>query len=80
MSHGSVWPISEACSPSEPQTTGPMPAVSLGPMTAAPAPSAKMNAVDRSCLSVMSDSRSTPMISTYFDAPLRMNESAIAVA
>ncbi len=31
-------------------------------------------------LSVMSLSRSTPMISTYFDAPLRMNESAIAVA
>ena len=57
-----------------------MPGVSLGPITAAPAPSANRNAVDRSGLSVMSVSRSTPMISTYLDAPLRMNESAIAVA
>ena len=39
-----------------------------------------MNAVERSALLVMSDSRSTPMINTYFEAPLRMNESAIAVA
>ena len=41
-----------------------MPAVSLGPITAAPAPSAKMNAVPRSVGSVMSDSRSTPITST----------------
>ena len=40
--------IRSNCSPSEPQTTGPMPGVSLGPTTAAPAPSAKMNAVPRS--------------------------------
>ena len=80
MSHAWVWPISGACSPSEPQTTGPMPATSLGPTTAAPAPSAKRNALDRSCLSVMSDSRSTPMINTYLEAPLRRKESAIAVA
>ena len=44
----SRWRIRSNCSPSEPQTTGPMPGVSLGPTTAAPAPSAKMNAVPRS--------------------------------
>ena len=42
-----------------------MPGVSLGPTTAAPAPSAKMNAVPRSAGSVMSESRSTPMTSTW---------------
>ena len=80
MSHGSVCPISGACSPSDPQTTGPIRWVSLGPTIAAPAPSAKRNAVERSALFVMSVNRSTPMINTYFEAPLRMNESAIAVA
>ena len=44
----SVCRIRSNCSPSEPHTTGPMPGVSLGPTTAAPAPSAKMNAVPRS--------------------------------
>ncbi len=37
-----------------------------------------MNAVDRSVLSVIWLSRSTPMISTCLEAPVRMNESAIA--
>ena len=60
-------------------TTGPMPGWSLGSITAAPAPSAKRKAVERSCLLVMSLSRSTPMIKTYFEAPVRTNESAIAV-
>ena len=36
------------CAPSEPQTVGPMPGVSDGPITTAPAPSPKMKAVPRS--------------------------------
>src|SRR3954454_11494199 len=55
--------IRSNCSPSEPQTTGPIPGVSLGPTTAAPAPSAKMNAVPRSPTSVRSKSPSTPITS-----------------
>ena len=61
--------IRSNCSPSEPQTTGPMPGVSLGPTTAAPAPSAKMKAVPRSWRSVMSVSRSTPITSTCLALP-----------
>ena len=53
--------IRSNCSPSEPQTTGPMPGWSLGPTTTAPAPSAKMKAVPRSPMSVSSESRSTPI-------------------
>jgi hypothetical protein len=65
--------------PSEPQTMGPMPSLSDGPTTAAPAPSAKMNAVPRSVGSVMSDSRSTPITSTYFALPERTMSAAIPI-
>ena len=66
------------CSPSEPQTTGPMPGSSDGPTTTAPAPSAKMNAVPRSRMSVMSESRSTPITRTYFALPPRTMSEASA--
>ena len=75
-SHGSDCVIRPDCSPSEPQTTGPMAGSSLRPTTAAPAPSAKMNALERSSWLVMSDSRSTPITSAYVDAPVRTSESA----
>src|SRR6476469_8637969 len=42
------WLMASRCVPSEPQTVGPMPGVSLGPMTQAPAPSPKMKALPRS--------------------------------
>ena len=48
----SVCRMESNCSPSEPHTTGPMPGVSDGPTTTAPAPSAKMKAVPRSVLLV----------------------------
>ena len=51
--------------------------MSLGPTTAAPAPSAKMNALERSSWLVKSDSRSTPITSAYVDAPVRTSESAM---
>ena len=60
------------------QTTGPMPGVSLGPTTAAPAPSAKMNAVPRSVESVMSESLSTPITRTWPAPPPRTIWSASA--
>src|SRR6476469_1941286 len=66
------------CSPSEPQTTGPMPGVSLGPTTAAPAPSAKMNAVPRSVRSVRSERRSTQMTRTCPALPARRERAAMA--
>src|SRR6478672_4968110 len=66
------------CSPSEPQTTGPMPGVSLGPTTAAPAPSAKMNAVPRSPTSVRSESRSTPITRAWPALPARTRSAASA--
>jgi hypothetical protein len=55
-----------------------MPGVLLGPTTAAPAPSAKMNAVPRSAESVMSERRSTPMTSTWPAPPPRTIWSARA--
>src|SRR5215218_2376949 len=61
--------IASHCSPSEPQTVGPMPGTSDGPITTAPAPSPKMNAVPRSSRSVKSDSFSTPTTSTYSALP-----------
>ena len=42
------WVMASYCEPSEPQIVGPMPGSSDGPITTAPAPSPKMNAVDRS--------------------------------
>ena len=61
-----------ARSPALPHTTGPMPTssgVAAGPTTAAPAPSAKMIAVDRSVQSIQSDSFSEPISSTLRAAP-----------
>ncbi len=66
-------------SPSDPHTTGPMPGSSAGPTTAAPAPSAKMNAVERSVGSVISDNFSTPMTSTCRAVPARTMSAAIAM-
>ena len=63
-------------SPSLPQTTGPMPGSSEAPTTAAPAPSAKMTAVDRSVRSVTSVSRSTPTTSALRGEPARMASEA----
>ena len=68
--------IRSNCSPSEPHTTGPMPGVSLGPTTAAPAPSAKMKAVPRSVRSRMSVRRSTPMTRTCLALPARTKSEA----
>ena len=70
--------IRSNCSPSEPQTTGAMPEDSDGPTTTAPAPSAKMNAVPRSFMSVMSESRSTPITMTCFALPARTMSEARA--
>ena len=47
-------------------------------MTAAPAPSAKMKAVPRSPMSVMSESRSTPMTRAYLALPPRTRSLAMA--
>ena len=58
--------------PSEPQTVGPMPGVSDGPITTAPAPSPKMKAEPRSVLSVKSDSFSTPTTRTNSALPPRI--------
>ncbi len=46
--HACALADGRAATPSEPQTVGPMPGVSLGPMTQAPAPSPKMKAQPRS--------------------------------
>ena len=50
---------------SDPQIIGPIFGRSLGPITIAPAPSAKINAVPRSVGSVKSESFSTPINKTY---------------
>ncbi|MGX1240483.1 hypothetical protein RKD46_001587 [Streptomyces pseudovenezuelae] len=55
--------------PSEPHTTGPTPGSSLGPTTAAPAPSPNRNAVWRSVGSRSSESRSTAMTRTWRALP-----------
>jgi hypothetical protein len=59
-------------SPSLPQATGPMPGSSEPPTTAAPAPSAKITAVDRSDMSVTSVNRSTPTTSALRTDPARI--------
>ena len=59
------------CPPSAPQTVGPIAGTSDGPMTTAPAPSAKRNAVLRSWGSIQSVSFSTPITTTYVELPLR---------
>ena len=71
-----VWVMTWACEPSEPQAVGPIPAVSDGPTTTAPAPSAKMNAVPRSVGSMKRLSCSTPMTSTWLSAPARTIDAA----
>ena len=52
------------CSPSLPHTTGPSPAVSDGPTTAAPAPSPRMMQVLRSAMSSQPENRSDATTST----------------
>ncbi len=69
--HEDLLTIASHWAPSEPQTVGPIAGVSLGPTTTAPAPSAKMNAVERSCGSVKSESFSTPTTSTCRAEPPR---------
>ena len=64
--------IAECWSPSLPQATGPMPGSSDAPTTAAPAPSAKITAVDRSVMSVTSVRRSTPMTTALRAEPARI--------
>ncbi len=64
--------IALARSPALPQATGPMPTDSASvaaPTTAAPAPSAKMIAVERSVQSTQSESFSAPITSTCFADP-----------
>ena len=70
--------IASVCSPSDPQTTGPMAGTSDGPSTTAPAPSPKMNAMLRSVGSVRSDSFSTPTSSTLVALPPRIRSCAMA--
>jgi hypothetical protein len=67
-------------SPSLPQATGPMPGSSEAPTTAAPAPSAKITAVDRSLRSVTSVSRSTPTTTALRASPVRMASLAMPSA
>ncbi len=64
--------------PSEPQATGPMPASSAAPTTTAPAPSPKMNAVERSVGSRKVLSFSTPTTRTYGVLPARTRSDATA--
>src|SRR4028119_1156588 len=64
--------MAENWSPSLPQATRPMPGSSDAPTTAAPAPSAKITAVERSVLSTTSVSRSTPTTSTSRAEPARV--------
>ena len=65
-------------SASDPHSTGPMPASREGPITTAPAPSAKINAVARSLGSVKSEIFSAPITSTCFEVPDLMKSCAIA--
>ncbi|OLT01927.1 hypothetical protein BJF90_29910 [Pseudonocardia sp. CNS-004] len=69
-----------AMSPALPQASGPTPteaASAAGPRTAAPAPSAKMIAVERSVQSIQSDSFSAPITSTCRDDPARTRSAAV---
>ncbi len=64
--------------PSEPHTEGPMPGTSDGPITTAPAPSPSRKEMERSWLSMTSESFSTPITSTLVESPERTRESAWA--
>lgn len=79
----SVWfmPTASALEPSEPpQTAREMPGVSLGPMTAAPAPSPRRNEMLRSVGSTTSESFSAPITRAYRATPVRMSASAWVTA
>ena len=73
-----VMPMASHLLPSEPQTDGPMPGVSEGPMTTAPAPSPSRKEMVRSVLSMTSESFSAPTTRTYWAAPERTRASAWA--
>ncbi len=64
-------------SPSLPQTVGPTRGSSEGPSTTAPAPSAKITAVDRSLRSVYWVSFSPPMTSACRAVPARIWSAAV---
>ena len=55
-------------------------ASSLGPTTAAPAPSPRRNEIERSVGSTTSESFSAPMTRAYVAAPERISASAWAIA
>ena len=61
-----------------PQTVGPIPISSDGPITTEPAPSAKINAVARSSGSVKSESFSAPITRTFFAVLFRTKSFASA--
>ena len=71
-----VCRIAWAWLPSEPQMVGPMPGVSDGPMTTAPAPSPSRNEIDRSVGSTSSLIFSAPITSTLRAVPARTSASA----
>ena len=66
-------------SPALPHTTGPTPGSLDGPTTAAPAPSAKMMQVVRSCQFVQSESFSEPMSRTLRACPPAIAADAFAM-
>lgn len=72
-------PMASHFEPSEPQMVGAMPGKSLGPITAAPAPSPSRNEIERSVGSTTSLSFSAPTTSTWSASPDLMNESAWAI-
>src|SRR5699024_11168435 len=74
--HEWVWPIAAALEPSEPQIVGPMPGVSDGPTTAAPAPSPRRKEMERSVGSMKSLIFSAPMTRTWRAEPDRTRASA----
>lgn len=77
---GAEWAMASWRSPSDPQTTGPMPGSAAGPTTTAPAPSPNRKAVPRSSGSTMSVIRSEPTTTTCRLFPDRISESAVARA
>ncbi len=74
-----VMPIASHLLPSEPHTDGPMPGVSEGPITTAPAPSPSRKEMVRSVLSMTSESFSAPTTRTYSAVPERTSASAWAM-
>ena len=70
------WRMALACSPSLPQTVGPMPWTGVSPTTTPAAPSAKMKQLLRSCMSTVGDSFSEPTTSILAAAPPRIMSAA----